>query len=54
MQFKWKRIWLTIYVLKDMRSAAEPEYELFWATVGARRYNIFRTSAGNSFKLLST
>jgi hypothetical protein len=33
MQFKWKRIWLTIYVLKDMRSAAEPEYELFWATV---------------------
>ena len=41
MQFKWKRISLTIYALKDMRSAAEPEYKFFWAAVGARVYNIF-------------
>jgi hypothetical protein len=41
MQFKWKRIWLTIYVLKDMRSAAEPEYEFLRAAVADRGYNIF-------------
>jgi hypothetical protein len=41
MQFKWKRIWLTIYVPKDMRSAVEPEYEFLRTAVDARGYNIF-------------